>query len=77
MNIDDREHRLEKIRNKINNRSEIILKEQTEGNFENPSVISQYENEPAYKGSKCFLMNPEKCDPSSLSFKVGIDEEER
>ncbi|MGE5356074.1 MAG: cell division protein FtsZ [Deltaproteobacteria bacterium] len=74
---DDRESRLEKIRNKVSRPSNPREFNSKKVSLENPTTISKYENEPAYKRKQVSLdNNPEKFDPASLSFKVGIDEEE-
>ena len=77
VSIDDREHRLEKIRNKIYKSGNEGNKSSGKVTLENPSVINKYENEPAYKRKQVMLdENPEKYDPASMNFKVSIDEEE-
>lgn len=74
---EERDARLEKIRNKVSRPGvtrEGIAKKLS---LENPSTINRFENEPAYKRKQITLdNNPEKFDPASLSFKVGIDEDE-
>jgi cell division protein FtsZ len=45
--------------------------------LDNPGTINKFENEPAYKRKQVMLDDmAEKFDPSSLSFKISIDEEE-
>ena len=75
--FEERDARLEKIRNKVSGTGvsrEVTAKRVS---LENPTTINKFENEPAYKRKQISLdNNPEKFDPASLSFKVGIDEEE-
>lgn len=76
-NEDERDIRLEKIRNRIsksNAGKDMITKKVS---LENPNTINKFENEPAYKRKQVHLDgNPEIFDPSALNFKIGIDEEE-
>lgn len=76
-NKDERDIRLEKIRNRIsksNAGKDMITKKVS---LENPNTINKFENEPAYKRKQVHLDgNPEIFDPSALNFKIGIDEEE-
>lgn len=75
--IDDREHRLEKIRNKIYRNQSMAEPGIKKVTLENPSVITKFENEPAYKRKQVLLDDaPTKYDPTALNFKVGIDENE-
>jgi cell division protein FtsZ len=74
---DERDIRLEKIRNRIsksNGGKDMMTKKVS---LENPNTVNKFENEPAYKRKQVHLDgNPEIFDPSSLNFKIGIDEEE-
>jgi cell division protein FtsZ len=74
---DDRDARLEKIRNKVTRNANPRDFNTRKVSLDNPTTMIKYESEPAYKRKQVMLdNNPEKFDPSSLSFKVGIDEEE-
>jgi cell division protein FtsZ len=74
---DERDSRLEKIRNRIsksNAGSDMVTRKVS---LENPSTVNKFENEAAYKRKQVHLDgNPEIFDPSTLNFKIGIDEEE-
>lgn len=74
---DERDIRLEKIRNRISKSNvgrDMMTKKVS---LENPNTVNKFENEPAYKRKQVHLDgNPEIFDPSSLNFKIGIDEEE-
>ncbi|MBK7093720.1 MAG: cell division protein FtsZ [Saprospiraceae bacterium] len=75
--FEERDARLEKMRNKVSRTGGAREMTTKKISLENPTTINRFENEPAYKRKQVMLdSNPEKFDPASLSFKVGIDEDE-
>jgi cell division protein FtsZ len=75
--FEERDARLEKMRSKVSRTGGGREMTNKKISLENPTTINRFENEPAYKRKQVMLdSNPEKFDPASLSFKVGIDEDE-
>lgn len=77
INDQDRNSRREKIRFKNTRPDRFVNLSNKKVPLDNPGTINRYENEPAYKRKQVMLDDiDDKFDPSSLSFKISIDEEE-